>query len=238
MAQSKSELRTEVSELESKLSSIKKEKQELQQLLVNKEIINKDLQNQLRLLKDSVEVLLARDTVQVFSKPVVKVLSREQKEDSLLLVSLQERELKYSVLLKPTPSSYKAIAEKETLFDRQGCLNCIKFQTFQSLFVETAYIEYELMTTSNTFSGFYKYKYVPEFGEMQFSIKKIEGSFKKTDYGLELNINRIDGIAVAVSLEHYVEKPRKSKLTGSGLHLQHFYTKEVPLSKMDVVECR
>lgn len=230
-AQSKNDLREEIANLKSESAKLKQEISELKKLIVNKETMERALQVEVNLLSDSLAIVQGALAMQLQNK-----IAQESQEDSLLLASVEQQEKLYINNLLSDPGLGNS-SEKQRFFDRPGCSHCVKFQVFQSLFVEVAFIEYEIFPATKTFVGFYKYKYVPEFGELIFKVKKISGTYSETKIVRMLSLTKVDDQEVGLTLTHNLVKPRKSLISGNGLQMQQLYTKEVPLQKMQMVEC-
>ncbi len=230
-AQSKGDLRVEIERLKAQNAELKEEISALKGKIVNKEIIERTLKAEVSLISDSLEIV--RNSVLSNSKIQ---RSESSKKDSLQLASLEELAKLYQAKLGKNAVE-ENLGDKQRVFDRPGCSHCVKFQNFQSLFIEVAFIEYEIFPATNTFTGFYKYKYVPEFGELDFKVKRIAGTYVISKNTRILNLNKIDDELVALTLEHNLEKPKNSSISGNGLQVHKLYTKEASLLKMDMLEC-
>lgn len=225
--QSKSELREKVEELEGQLQK-KKEQIGVQQ---DSLLALRERNLQLKLL-----VHALRDSVQ---EQALALTQREQVRqlDSVDKASVAKVYAAQKKYFEASTSTVAARLDKQKYFEEQQLTNCLKFDAFQTLFMETCLLEYEVFPNTQSFSGYFKSEYVPDFGEVEFHIEEVSGTYVQKEGVIELHITEIGGKATEVEVVHNQERPYKSEVHYKTIGSPRLYTKEVPLPEMSVSEC-
>jgi hypothetical protein len=227
VGQSKEELRSKIAELEAKILQNKLQLEAQHDSLLALRQRNLELKLQVHTLRDSVQgQTLALGEQQ-----------EEKQQDSLAGVAVSEVFKRQQKHLNASTSTVAQRLDKQKFFEEQQLSYCLKFEAYQTLFMETSMLEYELFPQNQRFAGYFKNAYIPDFGEVEFHIERVSGSYSATEEIITLSIEEIEGKPTAIEIKHHLKRSGKSTVHLSVPGSPKLYTREVPLSETDPSEC-
>ncbi len=224
-AQSKKELKAEIANLKEEVKQAVSENARLQKQNALKE-------GQLLSLGRKVDSLNKELYLrnQVSDSLKEKRLSRE---DSLLRQRIKQAYGRLQQKLSPEGSSR---VEKQEVFNRQSLTQCLRFEIYQSLFSEFLVLEYEIFPSESRFTGYFKHQYIPEFGDIEYSLQTVSGTYTEKGGLRELQMNRVENTPCNIRILHH-QKAESSAVKAHGLQLQKIYTREVPVARLRSTDC-
>lgn len=226
-AQSKKELKAEVLQLKNTIAK------KNQQLLFYADSLGKlknqntDLKLHLLTLQDSLAEVLQTQ----------KMVQKNLVLDSLSQVEIDSLVQKHKRIYAKNSAYPEIRREQQQFFERNTLNNCLMFDSYQTLFVETSVLEYGLFPTTAIFSGFLKTQFVPEFGDVVYNVQAVSGEYVKEGNVLTLIITQVDFAETNIQILHNLKMPYNSKITYKQPLGATLFYKEVPIEQKDPSEC-
>lgn len=138
---------------------------------------------------------------------------------------------------------YKKVTAKNRaratrLYDEMQLDNCLRLKTFQAMFYEEIRLEYNLTDKGTKFNGILKHRYSPDFGEQEFKLQMVSGTFKKQDDVIILTITQVGDKPIRIIVNFHKSRDSQRFIKGDLLDIDEVYTHHVPIDRFELSICR